>query len=176
MKYGKNFKIGKYCIIKDDVVIGDNVTIGDYVKIMPGTRIGNGTLIMDYVKLMANTIIGNDCKLDDYVNTSGYVNIGNNVRIKRCSMIGQAVEIEDGAWIGSGVTTTRLKDPLDKNCKEEWVYIKKGAMVGSKALLLAGVTIGEGALVAAGAVVAKDCVPNGLYIGFPAKLVKVIER
>jgi len=175
-KHGKNFSIGRFSIIKENVVVGDNVTIGDFVKIMPGTRIGNGTLIMDYVKLMPNTVIGDDCKLDDYVNTSGYVKIGNNVRIKRCSMIGQAVEIDDGAWIGSGVTTTRLKNPIDPNCKEEWIYIKKGAMIGSKCLLLAGTTIGEGAVVGAGAIVSKNCVPHGVYIGIPAKLIRMLKE
>ena len=173
-KHGKNFKIGRFSIIKEDVIVGDNVTIGDYVKIMPGTRIGNNTLIMDYVKLMGGTIIGDGCKLDDYVNTSGYVRIGNNVRIKRCSMIGQAVDIEDNAWIGSGVTTTRLKNPIDPNCKEEWIYIKRGAMIGSKCLLLAGTTIGEGAVIGAGAIVSRDCVPNGVYIGIPAKLNRIL--
>jgi len=175
-KHGKNFNIGKFCIIKEDVIVGNNITIGDYVKIMPGTMIGNDTIIMDYVKLMPGTVVGNNCKLDDYVNTSGYVDIGNDVRIKRCSMIGQAVKIEDGAWIGSGITTTRLKNPLDKNCKEEWIFIKKGAMIGSKALLLAGTTIGEGAVVGAGSVVSKDCEPNGIYIGNPAKLYRRLDK
>ena len=110
-KHGVAFKIGRYCGIESDVVVGNNVTIGDYSKIMPRARIGDNVILMDYVKLMPGTKIGNDCKLDDYVNTSGYVEIGNNVRIKRCSMIGQAVKIEDGAWIGSGVSTTRIKYP-----------------------------------------------------------------
>jgi len=175
MKHGKNFKIGEYNLIDDDVIFGDNVTIGNFCCIKSGTIIGNNTLIMDYVKMMPDTIIGNDCKLDDYVNTSGYVRIGNNVRIKRCSMIGQAVDIDDGAWIGSGVTTTRLKNPIDPNCKEEWIYIKKGAMIGSKCLLLAGTTIGEGAVIAAGAIVSKDCEPNGVYIGIPAKLTRKMK-
>lgn len=174
-EHGKNFSIGKFSIIKKDVVVGDNVSMGDYVKIMPGTRIGNDTLIMDYVKLMPDTIIGNGCKLDDYVNTSGYVSIGNNVRIKRCSMIGQAVHIDDDVWIGSGITTTRLKNPTDPNCEEEWIYIRKGAMIGSKCILLAGVTIGEGAVIAAGAIVSKDCESNGVYIGTPARLVRRID-
>ena len=172
---GDNFQCGKFVIVEQDVKIGNNVTLGNFVRIMPGTRIGDNTLIMDYVKLMPDTIIGNNCKLDDYVNTSGYVEIGNNVRIKRCSMIGQAVKIEDDAWIGSGVTTTRIKYPKtidEENEKEEWIHIKKRAMVGSKSLLLAGTTIGEGAVVAAGAIVSKDCEPYGIYIGCPARLVR----
>lgn len=171
-KNGDNFEIGRFCHIGVNVVVGNNVSIGDYTKIMPGARIGDGTILMDYVKLMPDTKIGNNCKLDDYVNTSGHVEIGNNVRIKRCSMIGAAVKIEDDAWIGSGVTTTKIKYPKVTGEKEEieWIVIKSRAMIGSRALLLAGVTIGEGAIVAAGAVVTKDCEPKGIYIGHPATL------
>jgi|SRR3989339_1669611 len=172
---GSNATFGRFVIIEEDVVIGANAKIGNFVRIMPGTRIGDNVIIMDYVKLMPRTTIGNNCKLDDYVNTSGYVDIGNNIRIKRCSMIGQAVRIEDGAWIGSGVTTTRLKYPgkmAEEEGQEEWITIKKNALIGSKALLLAGTTVGEGAVVAAGAIVSRDCEPNGIYIGCPAKLVR----
>ena len=130
---------------------------------------------MDFVKLMPKTVIGNDCKLDDYVKTSGYVQIGNKVRIKRCSMVGQAVRTEDNVWIGSGISTTRIKyvKPTgDEEKKEEWITLKEGCVIGSRALLLAGVTVGKGAIIAAGAIVSKDCEPNGVYIGSPAKLVR----
>ncbi len=174
-KHGEGFTIGRLCTIESDVIVGNNVTIGDYTKIMPGTRIGNNVVIMDYVKLMPGTIIGDNCKLDDYVNTSGYVEIGKNVRIKRCSMIGQATKIEDNVWIGSHITTTRIKYPKvvsEEEEREEWILLKKGCMIGSHALLLAGTTVGEGAIVAAGAIVSKDCEPYGVYIGCPAKLVR----
>lgn len=171
-------KIGMYNIIEDDVEFGENVTIGNFCRIMPGTRIGNNTIIMDYVKLMPETVIGDDCKIDDYVTTSGYVKIGNRIRIKRCSMIGQAVEIEDDAWIGSCVKTTRIKYPKVMDGfeeYEEWIKIGKKAMIGSGALLLAGITIGEGAIIAAGAIVAKDCEPYAVYRSEPAKLVKRLQ-
>jgi len=175
VKMGENFRCGRFVMIEEDVEIGDNVEVGNFVRIMPGTRIGNGVQLMDYVKLMPGTLIGNNCKLDDYVNTSGYVEIGNNVRIKRCSMIGQAVRIEDDVWVGSHITTTRIKYPKviqEEAEAEEWITLKKGSMIGSAALVLAGTTVGEGAVVAAGAIVSKDCEPNGIYIGCPAKLVR----
>ncbi len=176
---GSNFRFGRFNIIEQDVQIGMNVALGNFVRIMPGTRIGDNVTILDYVKLMPGTIIGNNCKLDDYVNTSGYVEIGNNVRIKRCSMIGQAVRTEDDVWIGSGVTTTRIKYPkivAEEQEEEEWIVLKKGCMIGSRSLLLAGTTVGEGAVVAAGAIVTKDCEPYGVYIGCPAKLARYRKR
>jgi len=175
VKAGKNFRCGRFVMIEEDVEFGDNVQIGNFVRIMPGTRIGNDVFIMDYVKLMPKTHVGNNCKLDDYVNTSGYVEIGNNVRIKRCSMIGQATKIEDDAWIGSHITTTRIKYPKvigEEQEAEEWIHLKKGCMIGSASLILAGTTVGEGAVVAAGAIVSRDCEPYGIYIGCPAKLVR----
>ena len=174
-KFGSNFQIGRFCYVDKDVVVGNNVTIGDYTKIMCGSRIGDNVYLMDYVKLMPGTIIGNNCKLDDYVNTSGYCKIGSNVRIKRCTMIGQAVETEDNVWIGSHVTTTRIKYPKaigSEEEKEEWIVLKKGCVIGSGALILAGAVVGEGAVVGAGAVVTKDCEANGIYMGFPAKLIR----
>jgi acetyltransferase-like isoleucine patch superfamily enzyme len=176
-KHGKNFSMGQFCIIEDNVIVGNNVTIGDYVKIEGDTRIGNDVMIMDYVKLMPGTQIGNNCKLDDYVNTSGYVEIGNDVRIKRCSMIGQATRIEDGAWIGSHITTTRIKYPYvaGEEGTEEWIIMKKKCVIGSHSLILAGTVVGEHAVVAAGAIVSKDCVPYGVYIGCPAKLCRMLN-
>ena len=176
---GSNFRFGRFIIIEEDVQIGMNVELGNFVRIMPGTRIGNNVNIMDYVKLMPGTIIGNNCKIDDYVNTSGYVEIGNNVRIKRGSMIGQAVRAEDDVWIGSCVATTRIKYPKvigEEQEEEEWILLKKGCMIGSRSLLLAGTTVGEGAVVAAGAIVTKDCEPYGVYIGCPAKLARYRKR
>ena len=169
-------EIGKYSIIEEDVLIGKNVKIGCYTRIMPGTIIGPNTVIMDYVKLMPDTKIGSDCRIDDYVTTSGYVIIGDRVRIKRCTMIGQAVKIEDDAWIGSHVCTTRIKYPKvieEEDEKEEWINIGKKTMIGSGALILAGVTIEEGVIIGAGSLVTKNCQKNGLYVGRPAKLVRI---
>jgi acetyltransferase-like isoleucine patch superfamily enzyme len=174
MQHGKNFKAGEYNIIDDDVVFGDNVMVGNFCHIKSDTIVGNNTMIMDYVKLMPGTVIGDDCKIDDYVTTSGYVKIGNRVRIKRCSMIGQAVEIEDDVWVGSCVKTTRIKYPKvisEMKEKEEWIKICKGAMVGSGAIILAGVIIGEGAIIGAGAIIAKDCESYGIYRSSRAELV-----
>ena len=165
----------RYSIIHPETKIGTNVFIGNFCKIMNDVTIGSNVFIMDFVKLMPGTVIGNNVKLDDYVNTSGYVKIGNNVRIKRCTMIGQACKIEDNVWIGSHVTTTRMKFPKainDEVSEEKWVLIKSGAVIGSHSLILAGVTIGEHAFVGAGAIISKNCEPYGVYVGDHARLIR----
>lgn len=170
---------GVGCIVRENVRFGQNVKLGNYTIIAEGSVIGSNTVIGDFVKLCKGTKIGEGCRIDDYVTTSGYVDIGNRIRIKRCSMIGQAVRIEDDAWIGSCVKTTRIKYPKvigEKEEYEEWITIKRGAMVGSGSLILAGVTIGEGAVVAAGAIIATDCEPYGIYRCQKADLVGRRER
>jgi len=90
-------------------------------------------------------------------------------------MIGQAVEIEDDAWIGSHVCTTRIKYPKvisEEDEKEEWIKIGEKSMIGSGVLILAGAIIEEGVIVGAGSLVTKNCHKNGLYVGRPAKLVR----
>ena len=144
-KHGKAFRIGRFCNIEKDVIVGENISIGDYTKIMSDVRIGNNVILMDYVKLMPGTIIGDNCRLDDYVNTSGYCEIGNNVRIKRCTMIGQATRIEDDVWIGTNAVITD------------------------------GVKVGRGAVIAAGAVVTTDVPPNTVAAGVPAQVIRKIE-
>ena len=94
-------------------------------------------------------------------------------------MIGQATRIEDDVWVGSHITTTRIKYPKvvhGEDEYEEWINFKRGCMIGSASLVLAGTTVGEGAVVAAGAIVTKDCEPYGVYIGCPAKLIRYAKE
>jgi len=168
-KHGDGFSVGRFCTIKNDVIIGDNVTIGDYCKVMHGARIGNNVVIMDYVKLMPGTVIGHNCKLDDYVNTSGYCRIGNNVRIKRMSVIAQGCVIEDDVQIMVDVSTIRIKRPGEE---ERPVVFGRGCFIGTKACIHAGVRIGHHAIIGAGANVLKDCEPYGIYVGNPAKFIR----
>ena len=176
MAKSKEIITGAYSLVSPRAVIGSGVTIGNFCTIMNGVIIGNNTHIMDYVKLMPGTVIGCNCKLDDYVNTSGYTHIGNNVRIKRCTMIGQACRIDNNVWIGSHVTTTRMKYPKAVSgeiSEEEWVHIKEHAVIGSHALILAGVTVGMYALVGAGAIISRDCEPFSVYANQRAHLVRI---
>lgn len=175
-KIGRNFVCGLFVIIEDDVTIGDDVVFGDYVKVSRNCTLGNGVRFGDYVKLMPGTVLGDNVRLDDYCNTSGYCSVGNNVIVKRQTMIGQATTVENDVWIGSNVTTNRLKYPvMDKKAeKEEGVVIKTRCVIGSKALILAGVTLNEGSWVSTGGVVTKDTEAHFIYIGNPARKVRPV--
>ena len=88
------------------------------------------------------------------------------------------IRIGDGALIGHQVVIATLNHDLDPeqrgSMKAAPVTIDKNVWIGSHATVLAGVTIGEGAVVAAGAVVTKDVAPRTVVGGVPAKVIKVI--
>jgi maltose O-acetyltransferase len=91
------------------------------------------------------------------------------------------IEIGDGCAIGSEtmfVTSHHEYGDESRRAGERSgrsIRIGPGCWLGAKVLVLPGVTIGTGCVVAAGAVVAKDCDPNGLYAGVPARRIKDLD-
>jgi len=161
-------QVGTYSYVNRYAKLDQDVIIGMFCNIGPDVFIGRGTIVGDYVKFLPGTVIGQHCMIEDYVNTSGPVTIGDDVVIKRCSMIGRGCEIGDRVWIGSHVTTTRLRYPKlrapnNQAEDEEQVVVEHDAIVGSAALLLAGARIGHHAMVGAGAIVGGVCEPYGIY-------------
>lgn len=147
-KHGKNFKIGSFCIIKEDCEVGDNVTIRDFVRLAKGTKIGN------------NVYIGS------YVRSSGRNRIGNNVTLRYGATIGRGVTVEDDVFISPNVITIYISH---KKERIGGIVIGKGAFIGTNAVIGAGVKIGSGVTIGAMAMVTKDCLEPGVYIGIPAR-------
>ncbi|HED38540.1 MAG TPA: N-acetyltransferase, partial [Ignavibacteria bacterium] len=108
--------------------------------------------------------------------------VGQNCKISSHTFICEGVHIEDNVFIGHNVTFINDIYPraTDKGgamqSEDDWkvieTFIKKGASIGSSATILAGITIGEKAIVGAGAVVTKDVPPNTIVAGVPAKIIK----
>lgn len=153
--------------IADSVVLGNNVKIyhADQVNLY-GCAVGDDTKIGSFVEIQKNSRIGARCKISSH------------------SFICEGVTIEDEVFIGHGVMFINDRFPKAANLdgtpkteadwKVEPTVVKKGAAIGSNATIVCGVTIGEGALVAAGAVVTKDVEPFTLVAGVPAKFVRRI--
>ena len=124
--------------------------------------------------------ISKGCKIGTFVEIQKNVFIGKNTKISSHSFICEGVEIEENVFIGHGVMF--INDRFPKACNKngiplkdgEWhlenTLIKRSASIGTGAVILCGVTIGEGALIGAGAVVTKDVDAYSVVSGVPARL------
>ena len=116
-----------------------------------------------------------------YVNFGRFITIGKNVFINHaCSFLDMGgITIEDHVLIGPRVNIVTENHPLDPTDRRalvtQPVVIKRNAWIGAGATILPGVTIGENAVVAAGAVVSKDVPANTVVGGVPAKFIKTIN-
>lgn len=116
-----------------------------------------------------------------YINYGKHTKIGKNVFINfDCVFLDLGgITIEDNVLIGPKVSLLSEGHPLTPENRQSLVpgpiYIKKNAWIGAGATILPGVTIGENAVVAAGAVVSKDVPANTVVGGLPAKVIKTIE-
>ena len=147
-EHGKNFKIGNFCIIEEDVVVGDNVKIENYVLLKRGTIIQDGVFI------------------DSYARSSGNNIIGKNVTLRYGCTIAKEVVIRDNTYISPNVMTI-FSNPKGKS--EGEIIIGKNVFIGTAAVIGSGVTIGHNVIIGAMAYVNKNCLDGGTYIGVPAK-------
>ena len=140
-------------------------------------KIGEETNIWQFCVVLQDATIGANCNICANVLIENNVTIGNNVTIKSGVQIWDGVTIEDDVFIGPNVTFTNDLFPRSKNTewKMEKTIIKHGASIGANSTLLAGITIGEKALVGAGSVVTKDVPANEIWVGNPAHFLKRIS-
>ena len=138
--------------------------------------IGEGTRIWAHTHVLPGARIGKDCNICDQTFIENDVVIGDRVTVKSGVHIWDGARIEDDVFIGPNVAFTNDRYPRSKQYPEKFlaITIQKGASIGANATLLPGITIGENAMVGAGAVVAKDVPANGLVVGNPARLVRLV--
>lgn len=123
--------------------------------------------------LKKNTIIGKDCYVDSYFRSSGDNFIGNNVTLRFGSTIARKVFIEDNVFISPNVMTVYSTHAGDKS---KGTYIKKGAFIGTAAVVGPGVFIEKQVVIGSQAYVSRDCTTEGgIYVGVPAKFLKMRE-
>jgi len=139
-------------------------------------NIGDSSAIWQFCVVLEGARIGGNCNICSHIFIENDVIIGDNVTIKNGVQIWDGIRIEDDVFIGPNVTFTNDKYPRSKQHPEKYLktIIKKGASIGANATILPGVTVGESAMVAAGAVVVRDVPDKIVVAGNPAKKIGVI--
>ncbi len=136
-----------------------------------GANIGNGTKIWHFCHVMKGAGIGESCVLGQNVYVGSQARIGNRVKIQNNVSIYDSVIIEDDVFCGPSCVFTNVVNPRSfVERKEQYrpTVVKRGASIGANATLVCGVTVGEYALIGAGAVVTKNVKPYALMVGVPA--------
>jgi UDP-2-acetamido-3-amino-2,3-dideoxy-glucuronate N-acetyltransferase len=154
--------------------VSTNVVLGKGVKIFQpelvnlyGCTVGDDTKIGAFVEIQKNAFVGSRCKISSH------------------TFICEGVTIEDDVFVGHGVLFTNDLYPRATTdgrlqTEDDWkvvaTRVKQGASIGSGAVILAGVTIGEHAMVGAGAVVTQDVPDRKIAKGVPARLGRSVPQ
>lgn len=154
------------------------MAISEDVHLGPGVKIFHPELVNLY-----GCTVGADTKIGAFVEIQKGAIIGSRCKISSHTFICEGVTIEDEVFIGHGVMFINDRYPRATTggrlqTEADWqvipTVVKKGASIGSGAVILCGVTVGEGALIGAGAVVTHDVPPGAIVAGVPARMMRFI--
>ena len=134
---------------------------------------GAGTRIWAYVHILPGAVIGEACNICDQTFVENDVRIGDRVTIKCGVQVWDGITLEDDVFVGPNATFSNDPFPRSRQRPERFArtLVKRGASIGANATLLPGITIGEKAMVGAGAVVTRDVPPMAIVAGNPARIV-----
>jgi UDP-2-acetamido-3-amino-2,3-dideoxy-glucuronate N-acetyltransferase len=146
----------------DDVAFGQGVVVQSFANLY-GCRIGDETRIGPFVEIQRGAVVGARCKVQSH------------------TFVCDGVELGDEVFVGHGVMFINDKRPLATNenghlqTEADWsllrTVVERRASIGTGAVILGGVRIGEAAVVGAGAVVTRDVAPGETAIGSPARAI-----
>ena len=143
----------------------------------PGASVGQRTTIWAFVHVLAGATLGEDCNVCDHVFIEGDVIVGNRVTIKSGVQLWDGLRVEDDVFIGPNATFTNDPFPRSKQYPERYpaTTLRRGASIGANATVLPGLTIGEHAMIGAGAVVLEDVPARAVVVGNPGKIIRYLD-
>ncbi|HNX38958.1 MAG TPA: acyltransferase [Methanothrix sp.] len=141
--------------------------------VVESEAIGEGTKIWHFAHVRRGSKIGRNCNIGKSVYIDIDAQIGDNVKVQNFVSVYKGVTIEDDVFVGPSATFTNDLYPRAFIWDEGHVSptrIGRGASIGANATIVCGITVGEYAMIGAGALVAEDVPPFALMLGNPARL------
>jgi UDP-2-acetamido-3-amino-2,3-dideoxy-glucuronate N-acetyltransferase len=149
-------------------------------------EIGEGSSVWHLAQVRENAVVGRDCVIGRGAYVGAGVRVGDRCKIQNHALVYEPAVLEDGVFVGPAVVLTNDTYPRavnpDGSVKgaDDWdpigVTVREGAAIGARAVLVAPVTIGRWATVAAGAVVTTDVPDHALVAGVPARRLRWVGR
>ena len=142
--------------------------------------LGERTRVWAFAHVLPGATFGADCNIGEQCFVEGGAVVGDSVTIKNGVAVWDGVVLEDGVFVGPAVVFTNDRHPRSARLEhvrgryetQEWLErtrVERGATLGAGSVLLSGLTVGEFAFVAAGALVTRDVPPHTLVLGSPAR-------
>jgi UDP-2-acetamido-3-amino-2,3-dideoxy-glucuronate N-acetyltransferase len=138
----------------------------------PDVSIGRGTRIWHFSHILGGSVIGENCVIGQNVMIGPRVRIGNGCKIQNNVSVYEGVTLEDAVFCGPSCVFTNVVNPrafIDRKSEIRPTNVGFGASIGANATIVCGITIGDYALVAAGAVVTNGVSSYALVVGSPAR-------
>lgn len=152
----------------------EGVQIHSSAIVDAGAEIGKGSRVWHFAHICGGARIGEGCSFGQNVFVGNRVRIGNNVKIQNNVSVYDNVTLEDDVFCGPSMVFTNVINPRSAvERKSEYLdtVVRKGATLGANCTIVCGVTIGQHAFVAAGAVITRDVPAYALMMGVPARQV-----
>jgi len=156
----------------EPTVIGKNSVIGVGVVLYAENKIANNVLIGDGACIRESGVFEEYCVIGTFVSASHHATVRHHSKVMNYSLINAYTVVEPHVFIGVNVLTTNGADMRLTGAEvgeKGGITFKSGCKIGSGVILLPGITIGENAIVGAGAVVTKDVAPDAKVMGIPAR-------
>ena len=137
-----------------------------------GASVGQGTRIWHFCHVFSSARIGEDCTMGQNVMIGPEVAIGKGCKIQNNVSVYKGVTLEDYVFCGPSMVFTNIYNPrthINRMDQVRPTLVKKGATLGANCTIVCGVTIGQWAMVGAGAVVNRDVVDHELVVGNPCR-------